>query len=96
VRTAAIVRALVELTAAVAAAVGCAISWSQVRYLVLVAPVTAGEPATTSVSYHPQVLLLAGVLATAAGVLAVVGGARLRRAVRATEKKYPTGVSSSR
>ncbi|BBY34164.1 hypothetical protein [Mycolicibacter minnesotensis] len=95
-RTTAIVRALVELAAAVAAAVGCAVSWSQVRYLVLVAPVTSGEPETSSVSYHPQMLLLAGVWATGAGVLAVVGIARLRRAARGTGVEYPTGVSSSR
>lgn len=95
-RAAPIVWALVELAAAVAAAVGCAASWSQVRYLVLVAPVTDGEPATTSVTYHPQMLLLTGVLATTAGVLVVVGIARLRRAGRAAGVKYPVGVSSSR
>lgn len=90
-----VTRALVELTLAVAAAAGCAVSWLHVRYLVLVAPVTDGEPATTSVCYHPRILLLALLLATAAGVLAVVGTARLRRARRRTGRGYPAGVSSA-
>lgn len=87
-----ILRAVVELALAAVAAVGCAMSWLRVRYLVLVAPVIDGEPATTSVTYHPRMLLLAWVLATAAGVLAVVGAARLRRARRAAEPIYPVGV----
>ncbi|GFG72095.1 hypothetical protein [Mycolicibacter senuensis] len=90
-----VVRACVELTLAGAAAVGCAVSWLHVRYLVLVAPVIDGEPATTSVSYHPRLLLLALVLATAAGVLAVIGTARLRRALRRSGPIYPAGVSSA-
>lgn len=94
-RTAPILRTLVELALAAAAAAGCAMSWLQVRYLVLVAPVIDGEPATTSVTYHPRMLLLAWVLATAAGVLAVVGTARLFRARRAPAGEYPTGVSSA-
>lgn len=95
-RTAAIVRALVELALAAAAAAGCAISWLQVRYLIAVAPVIDGEPATASVTYHPRMLLLALLLATAAGVLAVVGTARLRRTRRGPEPKYPQGVLSTR
>ncbi|OBH16456.1 hypothetical protein A5710_11045 [Mycolicibacter sinensis] len=89
------VRALAELVLAVAAAVGCAASWLNVRYLVLVAPVIDGEPATTSVTYHPRMLLLVLLLATAAGVLAVIGTARLRRAQRHAEPIYPVGVSSA-
>jgi len=92
VRNAPILRAVVELALAAAAAAGCAMSWLQVRYLVLVAPVIDGEPATTSVSYHPRMLLLAWVLAAAAGVLAVVGAARLRRVRREPEHTYPVGV----
>ncbi len=92
---AATVRALIELALACAAAVGCAVSSWHVRYLVLVAPVTDGEPVTTSVTYHPRMLLLALLLATAAGVLAVVGAARLRRARRRPEAEYPVGVSSA-
>lgn len=90
-----IVRAVAELTLAVAAAVGCAASWGHASYLVLVAPVTDGEPVTTSVTYFPQMLLLALLLATVAGVLAVVGTARLRRARHRPESVYPAGVSSA-
>jgi len=91
---AAIIRAIAELILAGAAAVGCAVSWLNVRYLVLVAPVIDGEPATASVTYHPRMLLLVLLLATAAGVLAVVGAARLRRA-RRRAPIYPVGVSSA-
>ena len=72
-------RAVIELVAAGAAAVGCAISWSAVRSTVAVAPVTAGQPVTTSVVYDPPLLLLTLLLATVAGILAVAGTARLRR-----------------
>jgi hypothetical protein len=73
-------RAVVELSLAAAAAVGCAVSWSQTRSTVPVAPVADGQPVTMSVSYDPPLLLLSLLLATVAGVLAVVGTARLRRA----------------
>ncbi len=73
-------RAVVELVLACAAVVGCAVSWSGVRSSVPVAPVAQGQPVTTSVVYHPSLLLLTLLLATAAGMLAVVGVARLRRA----------------
>lgn len=72
-------RAVVELMAACAAAAGCALSWLNVRSTVSVAPITDGEPSTTSVVYDPPLLLLTLLLATVAGVLAVVGAARLRR-----------------
>jgi hypothetical protein len=75
-------RAAVELVMACAAAVGCAASWSAVRSTVTVAPVVTGQPVTTSVVYDPSLLLLTLLLATAAGMLAVVGTARLRRAGR--------------
>lgn len=72
-------RAVAELGLACAAVLGCALSWAQARSSVPVAPVTDGEPATTSVIYDPPLLLLTLLLATAAGVLAVVGIVRLRR-----------------
>ncbi|MDT5167393.1 MAG: hypothetical protein QOD02_708 [Mycobacterium sp.] len=75
-------RAVVELVVAAAAAVGCAVSWSAVRSTVAVAPVVAGQPVTTSVVYDPPLLLLTLLLATVAGMLAVVGTARLRRAAQ--------------
>jgi hypothetical protein len=77
-------RAVVELALACLAVVGCAISWSAVRSTVVVAPVADGQPVTTSVVYDPQLLLLTLLLATAAGILAVVGVARLWRAGGAT------------
>jgi NO-binding membrane sensor protein with MHYT domain len=75
-------QAFIALVLACAAAVGCAVSWSAARSTVVVAPVVAGQPVTTSVVYDPQLLLLTLLLATAAGMLAVVGVARLRRAGR--------------
>jgi DMSO/TMAO reductase YedYZ heme-binding membrane subunit len=75
-------RAIIELAVACAAVAGCAISWSGVRSNVAVAPVADGQPVTTSVVYDPVLLLLTLLLATAAGMLAVVGVARLRRASR--------------
>jgi NO-binding membrane sensor protein with MHYT domain len=72
-------RALAELILAGAALVGAGVSWSQARRTVGVAPVADGQPFTTSLVYDPQLLLLTLVLVTTAGVLAVVGLARLRR-----------------
>jgi NO-binding membrane sensor protein with MHYT domain len=71
-------RAVVELVLAGAAVLGCAVAWSGVRSTVAVAPVADGQPVTTSVVYDPPLLLLTFLLAAAAGVLAVVGAARLR------------------
>lgn len=76
-------RAVVELLLACAAVAGCAASWSAVRTTVEVAPVLKDQPVTTSVVYDPSMLLLTLLLATVAGMLAVVGIARLRRTGRA-------------
>ena len=73
-------RAIVELALALAAAVGCVVTWLQSRTMVEVAPIADGQPTTTSVTYYAPLLVLALVLATLAGVLVVVGAARLRRA----------------
>lgn len=75
-------RATVELLLAVVAAVGCVLSWLSAGSTVVVAPVLDGEPKTTSVVYSPPLLVLSLILATAAGALAVVAIARLRRARR--------------
>ncbi|MGE2813810.1 hypothetical protein ACQI5H_01480 [Mycobacterium heidelbergense] len=72
-------RGPVELVLAIAAVVGAAVSWSHARHAVSVAPIAEGQPFTTSLVYDPQALLLTLVLLTTAGVLAVVGLARLRR-----------------
>ena len=71
-----------QLVLAVLAAVGAVLSWLQVRSIVDVAPVTDGQPATTSVVYDPPLMVLTMVLATAAGVLLVLGVAGVVRARR--------------
>jgi hypothetical protein len=73
-------RAVLELVLAIAAAVGCVVSWLQSRSVVDVAPIANGEPPTTSVTFYPPLLVLAFVLGTLAGVLMVLGAARWRRA----------------
>jgi hypothetical protein len=72
-------RARVELGLAVVAAIGCVLSWLAASSPVVVAPVLDGEPQTMSVAYSAPLLVLSLFLATSAGVLAVVGIARLRR-----------------
>jgi hypothetical protein len=72
-------RARVELMLAVVSAAGCVLSWLAASSTVVVAPVLDGEPMTTSVQYSPPMIVLSLILATAAGVLAVVGIARSRR-----------------
>ena len=62
-----------------AALVGAGLSWSYAHRTVGVAPIADRQPFITSVVYDPQLLLLTLVLLTTAGVLAVVGLARLRR-----------------
>ena len=72
-------RHAVQLILAVAAVAGAALCWSQVTSLVDVAPVTDGQPATVSVVYDPPLMMLSWLLATAAGVLLVLGVSGLRR-----------------
>lgn len=77
-------RHVAQVALAVAAAVGAALSWMQVQSLVDVAPITEGQPATVSVVYDPPMMVLTLVLATAAGILAILGIAGLRRGTRIT------------
>jgi hypothetical protein len=72
-------RARVELVLAVVAAVGSVLSWLAASSTVTVAPVLDGQPQTTSVVYSPPLLVLSLFLAAVAGVLGVLGIARLRR-----------------
>lgn len=67
------------LVLAAAAAAGAVLCWLQVTSLVDVPPVTDGQPATVSVVYDPPLMILTWLLATTAGVLAVLGVAGLRR-----------------
>ncbi|OBG59293.1 MULTISPECIES: hypothetical protein [unclassified Mycobacterium] len=76
-------RALVELALACAALIGAGVSWARSHHTVAVAPIADGQPFTTSTVYDPQLLLLALLLLTSAGVLAVVGISRQRRERRA-------------
>lgn len=73
-------RATIELIVAFAALVCSGLTWSHSRHTVSVAPIADGQPSTMSLVYDPQLLLLTLVLLTTAGVLAVIGIARLRRA----------------
>ena len=73
-------RARLELLGAAVAAVGCVLSWLAASSTVVVAPVLDGEPQTTSVVYSAPLLVLSLLLASVAGVLAVVGIARHRSA----------------
>ena len=72
-------RAAVELVLAAVAAIGCVVSWLGARSAAVAAPVIASEPSMPTVTYAPSMIVLAMFLATVAGVLAVVGVARLRR-----------------
>jgi ABC-type spermidine/putrescine transport system permease subunit II len=72
-------RAVIELLLALVAAVGCVLSWRASISTVDVPPILDNEPWTTSLVYSPSLLTLSLLLATVAGVLAVLGVARLRR-----------------
>jgi hypothetical protein len=72
-------RARIELVLAVVAAAGCVLSWLAASSTVVVAPVLDGEPLTTSVVYSPLLVVSSLFLATVAGVLVVIGVARIRR-----------------
>lgn len=73
-------RAVIELGLAFLVFVGAEVSWLRSRYTVPVAPIADGQPATMSVVYDPQQLLLTLLLGALAGILMVVGAVRLRRA----------------
>jgi len=68
------------LVVAVLTAVGSVVSWLAASSVADVAPVIPGEPVKTSVLYDPSLITLSLLLAALAGVLAVVGTARWRRA----------------
>ncbi|MBJ7338640.1 hypothetical protein [Mycolicibacterium sp.] len=72
-------RATVELVLAALAAVGCVVSWLAARSVGVAAPVIPSEPSMPTAAYDPSLVVLAVLLATVAGVLTVLGIARLRR-----------------
>lgn len=73
------VRHIVQLVVGVVAIAAAVLCWLQVTSLVDVPPVTEGQPASVSVVYDPPLMILSWLLATAGGVLVVLGGAGLRR-----------------
>jgi hypothetical protein len=72
-------RAVIELALAVIAAVGSVASWLAASSAEIAAPVIASEPSKATTAYDPSLIALAFLLLAAAGVLAVLGVARLRR-----------------
>ena len=82
-------RAVIQLVLAALAAVAALLCWTQVTSLVDIAPVADGQPATVSVVYDPPLMMLTWLLATAAGVLTVLGVAGLRRSRRPLDTYTP-------
>jgi hypothetical protein len=74
-----VIRAGALLVGALLSGAGAVWAWLSARSVVDVAPILDGEPATTSVVYYPPLVLLALLLLTVAGVLAVLGVASRRR-----------------
>ena len=72
-------RAIIELVLAAVALIGCVLSWLAADSTADVAPVISGEPSKTSTVYDPSLITLSLLLFTIAGVLLVLGVARLRR-----------------
>ncbi|WP_422742295.1 hypothetical protein ACN27E_14150 [Mycobacterium sp. WMMD1722] len=72
-------RAVVELVIAALAAAGCVVSWRAASRLSVAPPILPGQPEMPVQLYSAPMLVLALLLATLAGVLAVLGIARLRR-----------------
>ena len=69
----------VHFSLAAVTAIGAVLCWLRVTSLVDVPPITEGQPGTVSVVYDPPLMLLTWLLATTAGVLAVLGVAAVRR-----------------
>lgn len=88
-------RGLLEIVLAGAALVATAISWLHTRSRVAVAPVVDGQPVTWSVVYHPQLLVLTLLLATIAGIFAVVGITRLLRAAHQASAVRAVGAGAT-
>jgi hypothetical protein len=85
------VRHVVQLVLAALALAGAVVTGLAARSVVVVAPVTDGQPSTTSATFDPPLMLLTWLLITAFGVLAVLGVAGLVRAqrTRAAELRTP-------
>ena len=82
-------RHIVQLVLAVLALAAGIASGLAARSMVYVAPVTDGQPSTTSVVYDPPMMVLTWALVTAAGVLAVLGVSGVVRARRGRQPTTP-------
>jgi len=74
-----VLRHTAALVLALAAAGGAALCWPKMTSFVDVPPIADGQPATLSTVYHPPVMLLVLLLATTAGILAVLAVSGMRR-----------------
>jgi hypothetical protein len=89
-------RAAVQLLVAALALGCCVVSWLRSQSTVEVAPIAAGQPATTSIVFYPPLLVLAQVLLTVAGVLVVLAIANLRRRpALSREIEFPVAANES-
>ncbi len=70
--------ALIQLVVAGLAFTGAVASWLAAGSREKVPPIMEGQPEMTTMVYYPPLVLLALVLLATAGVLAVLGVARLR------------------
>ena len=73
------VRAVVELTLAVAAAAFGVYFWASARSTEMAPPVLPTEPSQLTTVYYPPLIALSLLLITVAGVLEVVGMDRIRQ-----------------
>jgi hypothetical protein len=71
-------QAIIQLVLATAAIAGSVLSWLLARSTVQVAPISSGQPPTTSITFYAPLVVLALVLLTAAGVLTVLALHNLR------------------
>jgi hypothetical protein len=72
-------RGLILLVLAVVAAAGGVVSWLAASSTAQAEPIIASEPSMSTVVYDPSLIVLAVLLVTVAGVLAVLGVTALRR-----------------
>ena len=73
------IRAVVELTLAVAAAAAGVYYWMSARTTEMAPPVLPTEPAQLTAVYNPPLIALSLLLITIAGVFAVLGVDRMRQ-----------------
>ena len=75
-------RHIIQVVLAALALAAAVVTGLSARSVAVVAPVTDGQPSTTSAVFDPPLMMLTWLLVTSAGVLAVLGVAGLVRARR--------------